>query len=168
MHFLRKLEVVTDIAAFIGILIVVPLILSMVYEVLSRYLLSAPTFWAYELGYMMMGAIFMFGMAYALKVRQHVTVDVLHGALPPRLKAAVNILGYCFFIPCVAWLTYALWGYMMRAYIGGEGSGQSAWNPHIWPYRAILVIGFAIFLLQTLIEFAKNWIALIANDATDI
>ena len=168
MRFLRRLEVVTDVAAFIGILIIVPLILGMVYEVLSRYIFSAPTFWAYELGYMMMGAIFVLGMAYALKVRQHVTVDLIHGALGPRGKAAVNILGYCVFIPCVAWLTYALWGYTLRAYVGGELSGQSAWNPQIWPYRVVLTIGFLVFLLQVLIEFVKNWIVLFTNDATEL
>lgn len=168
MRFLRRLEVVTDVAAFIGILIIVPLILGMVYEVLSRYIFSAPTFWAYELGYMMMGAIFVLGMAYALKVRQHVTVDLIHGALGPRAKAAVNILGYCVFIPCIAWLTYALWGYTVRAYVGGELSGQSAWNPQIWPYRVVLTIGFLVFLLQVLIEFVKNWIVLFTNDATEL
>lgn len=167
MRLLRTLERVTDAAAVIGVILIIPLILAMVYEVMSRYLFSAPTFWAYELGYMMMGAIFMLGMAHALKVRQHVTVDVLHGNLPPRGKALVNVIGYCFFIPCVAWLTWGLWGYLVRAYVSGEGTGQSAWNPQIWPYRVVLVVGFAVFLLQVLIEFAKNLQALFASGATD-
>ncbi|MFN3461392.1 MAG: TRAP transporter small permease subunit [Oceanibaculum sp.] len=168
MRLVRTLEVITDAAAILGAILILPLIAAMVFEVLSRYLFSAPTFWAYELGYMMMGAIFMLGIAYALKVRQHVSVDIIHGALPPRGKALVNLAGYAFLLPCVGWLTYALYGYAMRAYVGNELSGQSAWNPVIWPYRVVLFVGFSVFLLQIIVEVAKNIRALVTNDGTGI
>ena len=168
MRLLRTLERVTDASAVIGVAIILPLIAAMVYEVLSRYLFAAPTFWAYELGYMMMGAIFMFGIAYALKVRQHVSVDILYGGLGPRGKATINLLGYCVLLPCVGWLAYARIGYTVKAYVGHELSGQSAWNPPIWPYRVVLALGFILFALQIIVDIGKNLRAFVTNDGTEL
>ena len=38
----------------------------------------------------------------------------------------------------------------------GEGSGLSAWNPVIWPYRYVLALGFALFALQCLAKMVEN------------
>ena len=43
------------------------LIVAMVFEVISRYFLNAPTKWAFEVAYMLMGTSFMFGIAYCLQ-----------------------------------------------------------------------------------------------------
>jgi TRAP-type mannitol/chloroaromatic compound transport system permease small subunit len=48
-----------------------------------------------------------------------------------------------------------LWEYMASAQISGEGSGQSAWNPPIWPFRLVFFVGFATLGLQALAESAK-------------
>lgn len=155
MRFLGYLERVSDIAAFFGAMLMIPLILAMVFEILSRYLFSAPTIWAFELSYMMMAGIFSLGFAYALKRGQHVNVDFIHGALPPRFRAAIDILGYGLFLPCSIWLSYGLFKYAQRAYLSGEVSGISAWNPVIWPLRAVLFTGFAVLSLQVAVEVVK-------------
>lgn len=155
MRVLSLIERVTDVAAFAGMAVLLPLVGTMVYEVFSRYVFSAPTMWAFEVSYMMMGAIFMFGMAYALKQRQHVSVDLIYLNLGPRTRAAIDIVGYAFLLPMVAWLTSSLTGYAIEAYRTGEVSGQSAWNPQIWPFRTIMAIGFAVFTLQILVETVR-------------
>lgn len=160
MYWIRKIEALTNAAAAVGAFLLLPLVGSMVYEVLSRYLFSAPTFWAYELAYMMMGSIFMLGMAYALKEKAHVSVDLFYLSMGVRAKAVVNLLGFLLFIPCLLWLTYALFGYMVKAYEGHELSGQSAWNPVIWPYRSLFVAGFVILTLQSFVEVWKSICAL--------
>ena len=52
-----------------------PLILATVYDVGARYLFNAPTQWAYEVGYMMMGAHALLGMAYTLREGGHIRID---------------------------------------------------------------------------------------------
>ena len=49
-------------------------------------------------------------------------------------------------------------------YETGEGSGLSAWNPKIWPYRIIYAIGFALFGLQCLAKFMENILIAFGHD----
>lgn len=155
MRLLGYLERATDAAAILGVLLIVPLVLAMVFEVLSRYLLNAPTIWAFEVSYMMMAGIFSFGFAYALKERQHVNVDFIYGMLGPRMRAVVDLVGYVLFLPCILWLSKALFDYALGAYRSGEVSGLSAWNPVVWPLRTALFLGFAVLSLQVIVEVAK-------------
>ncbi len=55
--------------------LVAPLILATVYDVAARYLFNAPTQWAYEVGYMMMGAHALLGMAFTLREGGHIRID---------------------------------------------------------------------------------------------
>jgi len=153
---IRSIEKITRFFGFVGAWIVVVLICAMVYEVLSRYLFRSPTFWAYEIGYMLMGASFMFGIAFALQMRRHIRVDFLYDSLSPKKQALIDIIGYLFFLlPMVVWTTWGLWGYFYDAYKVGEVSGESAWNPIIWPFRFTFVVGFALLAIQTVAEILK-------------
>ncbi len=164
MRFVRALERITAAVAAIGAAFILPLVAAMIFEVVSRLVFGAPTAWAYETSYMMMAAIFMMGIAYALKRRDHVSVDLVYGVLAPRYKAMINILGYGLLLPCVVWLTYALFNFALQAFRTGELTGQSAWNPVVWPYRTVLVVGFAVFALQVVAELIKSVRVLITND----
>jgi TRAP-type mannitol/chloroaromatic compound transport system permease small subunit len=150
------LERITGALGLIAAVMVLPLVIGMTYEVVSRYAFRAPTVWAFEIAYMLMGTIFMFGMAYALKHKHHVSVDFLYNMLGARAKAVVDVIGYLLVLPAVAWIAYELHDYALRAYLTGRRSGQSAWNPVIWPYRTVLFIGFTVLALQLVLEIVKS------------
>ena len=164
----RAIEWLTRLFGLIGAWLAALLILAMVYEVLSRYLLGAPTFWAYEVGYMLMGASFMFGIAHALQLRRHIRVDFLYDNLSPKQQAAIDLAGFVLLLlPVVCWTTWGLGGYFHDAYRLGEVSGESAWNPVVWPFRLTFVAGFAIFALQILAEIIKCGYVLTGRDLPD-
>ena len=56
----------------------------------------------------------------------------------------------------VLWLCLGLWEYLLRAYLSGEVSGESAWNPVVWPFRATFVAGFVLRAAQTVAEMLKS------------
>ncbi|MEL6312287.1 MAG: TRAP transporter small permease subunit, partial [Pseudomonadota bacterium] len=64
------------------------------YEVFSRYLFGAPTAWAFDLSYMMYGALFMMGGAYALATNAHVRGDFLYRLWSPRWQGRVELVLY--------------------------------------------------------------------------
>ena len=66
--FIRSVEWFTRLFGYIGASIISALIIAMVYEVISRYFFSAPTKWAFEMAYMLMGTSFMFGLAYCMQM----------------------------------------------------------------------------------------------------
>lgn len=132
----------------IAAVLLVPLVFAMVYEVVSRYVFSAPTQWAFEISYMLMGTIFSLGLSYCLRNGAHVNVDILPGLLPPRVNAAIELLAFGGMTVLLVWLTITLGEGVARTYRTGEGSGLSAWNPKVWPFRLIYTFGFALFAVQ--------------------
>jgi len=160
----KTVDAFSKAAALVGALLIVPLIGSLTYEVISRYLLNAPTVWAYEMSYMFMGSIFLLGMAYALKVRQHVNVDIFYGVLPPRGKATMDMVGLAILLVALIWIVDALFHYALEAYKYQETSGASGWNPVIWPFRTIWVIGFGLLAAQTAVELTRSLAILVKGD----
>ena len=134
---------------------VVVLTVAMVYEVSARYLFSAPTLWAFEISYMLMGSVFMLSMAYCLQVDQHVRVDFLYAAVRPRKRASIDFIGFLIVLPMTFWLLGGFCEYFERAYLGNEGSGESAWNPPIWPFRFVFILGFVLLLLQVTVNMVR-------------
>ena len=161
----RLIERFSGLIGLIGAWVMLPLILSMVYEVLARHFFNAPTFWAYEVGYMLAGTTYMFGMGYCLKQGAHIRVDFLYERMSLKRKALVNFLGYIILmLPGCIWTTYGLYEYAIEAYVTGEVSGESAWNPIIWPFRVVWLIGFISLALQAISEVLKNFMILQGKD----
>lgn len=160
----KTVDAFSKAAALIGALLIVPLIGSLTYEVVSRYILNSPTAWAYEMSYMFMGSIFLLGMAYALKVRQHVNVDLFYAIMPPRGKATMDMIGLAILLVALVWIVDALFLYALEAYEYQETSGASGWNPVIWPFRTVWVVGFGILTAQTAVELVRSVAILIKGD----
>ena len=139
------------------------LVAAMVFEVVSRYFLGAPTKWAYEMSYMLMGTSFMLGIAYCMQMRRHVRVDFFYDRAGPKAKSVIDIAGYCVLIPMVLWLCAGLWDYFYQAYRVNELSGESAWNPIIWPFKFTFVMGFTLLLMQTVVELLKSILVLLGK-----
>lgn len=149
----RVIGTISAALGYVGALILLPLIFASVYEVISRYVFGRPTIWAYEVGYMAMGASFLLAAAYTLRDDRHVRIDVIAERLPVKLRAALDLAGYLIlFLPVGIWLTWGLYEYTLEALKWGERSGESAWNPVIWPYYAVFTISFGAFVLQGFAE----------------
>lgn len=154
--FVRAIEKITGSAGLLIAWVIFPLILANCYEVYARYVLNAPTIWAFELGYMAMGVHALIGAGFALRERAHIRIDILYVNFSNRRKAIVDTLGYLFlFLPVVCWVSLGLWEYWVEAYIDNDHSGQSAWNPLIWPFRLSFFIGFFLLALQGVAELIK-------------
>ena len=153
--FIRAVEFLSRLFGLIGGWIIVVLIVSMVYEVISRYFLDAPTKWAFEMAYMLMGTSFMFGIAWCLQMRRHIRVDFVYDHVSVKKQAIIDLFGFFLLVPMLLWLCAGLWDYFHQAYRVDEVSGESAWNPIIWPFKYSFVIGFVLLLMQTAAEVVK-------------
>ena len=52
-------------------------------------------------------------------------------------------------------MTWSLWSYWIERLPSGELSGQSAWNPVIWPFKLVFFVAFVLLVLQILAEIIK-------------
>lgn len=137
--------------------LILPNVFALVYEVVARYILRSPTIWSYEVTYFLYGSHFLIGAAYVLLIRGHIRIDVLYMHLSPRGRAMIDLLGYLIlFFPVVLALIYAGAEFTIQSYQMGEKSGASPWRPHLFPFKAVLVVSFALLLLQGISEFLRN------------
>ena len=154
---MRWLEAPSLYAGWLAAVAVAVLMGAICFEVVSRYVFDAPTVWAHEIGYMTTGAAFVLGMAYALRRDEHIRVDVFSARFGVRGRAAVDLVGFAVFVlPVTGWLSWTLLRIAIDVWQRGEHSGQSAWNPLIWPFRAVLCLGFVLLLLQVVAEIWKR------------
>ena len=57
----RILDAITRFVGRAVAWLIVPMVASLVYEVIARYVFDAPTLWAYDMTYMLYGTFFMLG-----------------------------------------------------------------------------------------------------------
>ena len=132
------------------------------YEVFVRYVLRAPTSWAFDISYIMYGTLFMMAGGYALSRNAHVRGDFVYRLWPPRIQAGVElVLYFLFFFPGILALVYAgivyaneSWHYMPFGANGpmGEISINSPVGVPVFPLKTILPLASFILLLQGVAE----------------
>ena len=136
-------------------MLLVPLVLATCWEVFARYMMGAPTIWAYEIGYFLTGSHFLLGMAFTLRSDEHIRIDIFSGHFSQRTRAVIDLLGYTVLLPLMIWISYALWLHLAQGYTRSERSGQSAMNLPVWPFRVVFLVAFTLLTLQILVEVIK-------------
>ncbi len=115
---------------------IVILTFAMCYEVFSRYLLQAPTEWAFDMSYILYGVLFMLAGPYALSRNGHVRGDFLYRQWPVRRQAALDlVLYFLFFFPGILALCYAGYGFAAFSWMIGEHSSKLAERAAALPFQ---------------------------------
>ena len=93
-----------------------PVMFSMVYEVVARKLFIAPTDWAYDTSRMFSGAMFMMGAGYALMKGVHIRADFLFRNWSPVNQARVDTVLYLlFYFPAMLFFFWLSAEYTIKA-----------------------------------------------------
>lgn len=137
--------------------LIIPMVMSLVWEVVARYVFNAPTIWAYDMTYMLYGAFFMLGSAYTLLRGKHIRTDSFYGQWPARRQGLVDAVCYVvlFFPPLIA-LLYVTWDYFWVSYLRGERVVSSSWMPVIYPLKFAMPVTCVLLLLQGIAELLRS------------
>ena len=83
-------------------------------------------------------------------------IDLIYGQLSARKQAAIDLVLYVgLTLPALTLIFLRLANYAGEAFLSGETTGLSAWNPPIWPLRMIIAASFLILTLQVVAEILK-------------
>jgi TRAP-type mannitol/chloroaromatic compound transport system permease small subunit len=132
------------------------LTLSVSYEVFVRYVLNAPTVWAFDMMIQMYGALFLMCGAYALAQDTHVRADVVYRLLPVKVQATLDFfLYFLFFFPgilALAWYGYEIasdsWRYK-------EVSFNSPASIQIYFFKSLIPLAGCLLAIQGLAELVR-------------
>lgn len=134
----------------------IPMILSLAWEVVARYGFGRPTVWAYDMTFMLFGAFFMLGAAYTLQRDGHIRTDMFYGEWGPRRQGLADLAGYVlFFLPLVLVFTVTGWDYFEKAWATNERFVSSPWMPVTWPFRLVMPVTGALLLVQGVAEMLR-------------
>lgn len=136
--------------------LIAPMVLSLVYEVVARYLFNAPTLWAYDMTFMLYGSFFMLGAAFTLQRKGHVRTDSYYAGWSPRRQAVVDAVGTLLVLmPVAAVFAFVGWGYFVKAWNTNETFVSSAWQPIAWPFKLVMPVTGVLLMVQGASELFK-------------
>ena len=123
------------------------------YEVFVRYVLNAPTVWAFDMSVQMYGSLFVMAGAYALAQDAHVRGDVLYRLMSPRRQATVDLVLYIvFLLPAVFALTWYGYGFAADSWFYKEVSWSSPARIQIYFFKSLIPVAGVLIFLQGLAE----------------
>ena len=137
--------------------LVLPMVLSLVWEVTARYLFDAPTIWAYDMTFMLYGTFFMLGAAWTLQRGGHIRTDIYYANWTRRTRARIDLACYLvFFFPAMTVFAWLGWEYFWKSYEQGERIVTSPWLPIVWPFKFVIPAAAVLLLLQGVSECIKS------------
>lgn len=152
---LRAVDRLSMLAGY-SVSVLVPLmILSLVYEVISRYFFNAPTLWAQDVSIFLFGYIGLLGGAMVMKERAHINVDLFYSRMSPRVRAACDVatslVGMFFLVLVVIYC----WDAGMDAIRHGLRR-PTDWAPPVGHFFLAVAVGGFLLLLQTFAHWLRS------------
>lgn len=156
MRLARQLDRIAAGSGRVVAWLIVPMVLSLCYEVVARYFFNAPTQWAYDMTFMLYGSFFMLGAAFTLQRKGHVRTDSLYAGWSPRRQALVDLGGHLLMLlPFAGVFVFVGWGYFVKAWVTNETFVSSSWQPITWPFKLAMPVAGALLLIQGFSECLK-------------
>lgn len=110
--------------------------------------------------------IFLLGAGWLLTRDGHIRVDILHASLPPRWRLCIDIVGHALLlIPFCLLMLYLSLDFVARSWSRLEISPNPDGLP-LYPIKTVLLIAFALLLLQAVSEIIKRVHALRSGHTT--
>lgn len=155
---IRVIDTFTDVTGMAFSWMAIPLMLAVAYEVTARYVFNAPTIWAFDVSYMLYGALFMLGCAYALHKGAHIRTDFFWENYSPRKKGLIDSIAYVvLFFPSLTALMIIGLSEANYSYSINEMSEQTPWRPILWPFKYVVPLACLLLLIQGFSEFLKSF-----------
>ncbi len=126
------------------------------YEVFMRYVLNAPTVWAFDMSYMMYGALFMMSGAYAVSRNSHVRGDFLYRKWSNRTQAKMDLtLFLVFYFPAIFAMVFTGGKYAFESMRILESSVNSPAGVPVWPLKMVILVAGITLLIAGISEVMR-------------
>lgn len=126
------------------------------FEVFMRYVLNNPTVWAFDMSYMLYGALFMMSGAYAVSRNSHVRGDFIYRKWSNRTQAKVDLTLYLvFYFPAIFAMVFTGGQYAFESARILESSVNSPAGVPVWPLKSVIFVAGVTLLIAGAAEVMR-------------
>ena len=127
-----------------------------VYDAFMRYAFNSGSIALQELEWHLFDLIIMISIAYTLKERSHVRVDIFYEHYQKRTQILVSIFSLIFFIiPFSMLLIYFSYDFVMQSYLQDEISSNPGGLSFRYLIKSVIIVAFCLLIIQSISEISK-------------
>ena len=137
------------------------LVFTIMYEVVSRYFFNAPTRWSNEISQYILAGVVMLGAGFCLVHDGHVRVDIFHRNFGPRARAVVDLVSFLLifiFVVAMVWKG----GELCQDALMQDKRSMTILEMPLFPSMILVPMGGVLLGLQGLVRAIRG-IYLLAN-----
>jgi TRAP-type mannitol/chloroaromatic compound transport system permease small subunit len=109
-----------------------------------------------ELQWVLFSIVFLLCSSWTLLDNEHIRIDIVNNMLPKRVRDSIDVVGHVFFLMplCIVMIITGV-PFFRRSIEINEQSGNAGGLPQ-WPAKSLIMIGFAMLLVQGISELIKR------------
>ncbi|MBN9040465.1 MAG: C4-dicarboxylate ABC transporter [Rhizobiales bacterium 62-47] len=109
-----------------------------------------------EMQWVLFSIVFLLCAPWTLLKNEHIRIDIINSFWPKRVRDFIDVLGHTFFLlPLTIVMLVTSVPFFLRSYDINEQSGNAGGLPQ-WPAKSLIMIGFALLLIQGVSELIKR------------
>ncbi len=139
-------------------LVLALLILLVLYDASVRYLFHSGSIALQELEWHLFDVVILLGIAYTLRERSHVRVDIFYDRFSEKTKAYVDFFGtLLFIIPFSLLIIYVGFDFVMLSLTQLEASSDPGGLPYRFIVKSLMPLAFMLLILQSISELVRAY-----------
>ena len=109
-----------------------------------------------ELQWVLFSIVFLLCSPWTLLANEHIRIDIVNNMMPKRVRNSIDIIGHAFFLLplCIVMILTGV-PFFLVSYGQNEQSLNAGGLPQ-WPSKGLIMIAFALLLVQGLSELVKR------------
>lgn len=152
----RFLDSISEWTGKISFWSIVPLVLIVCYEVISRKVFNSPHVWSMELPVMICAFFWAMTAARTLYHKKHVRIDILTQYLSPKAQTMLDSILYLgLFFPFIVVMLVVGIDFTFAAWSTSEHTPW-AWRVPTYPFKTLVPLMALLFIIQGTSDLIKN------------
>lgn len=151
----RAVQAVSEGGAYLSAIGIVTIMLGTTADVARRSLAGQSLPGIVEGSEVVLAVAVFLGLGYAEQTSTHVATDIVTSRVPPTVRATMFAVGRLVMCALLAWMTVATAQRAVDSVVSNEFRFGMIRVP-LWPGRTAIALGFALVVLEALIELVTE------------
>ncbi len=136
-------------------LILVAVVVSAINAIIRKTFDTSSNSWL-ELQWVLFSIVFLLCSSWTLLDNEHIRIDIINNLLPKKVRDSIDVIGHIFFLMplCLVMIITGV-PFFLRSMQINEQSGNAGGLAQ-WPAKSLIMIGFAMLLVQGVSELIKR------------